>query len=443
MTNTPNTNRVAQAAATRAAGTRVASARGRVRAGIDALDAGRYSDARRALDQARRTLSASYRDIPADDSTPTTARRRIRAERLECVSQLDTLALALESLDNAYRAETGHDCPAPDHWNLPPVTDGPVSAAADARSAELLNLTVDLFRGDDGAAVVQVDTEPGTGRVRVNVNDAPVFDADPETGVTPDDSELSTTASPEPPNRFDGSAYITAVVPRTEYRVMVTDPDTGESVQLDALTDPGFARVMANLVADGEQDVPAGLFDDARANVPGPFLARWGHLLERWTGPRDTLGIDELASLVLDVHTDVDAIADGVDEYGAYVHSREDETTMRLGRDVVLALAPFLADAVGVASGGTDVTSIVRHRDRAAGVHASPAPDTLATILDDMHDTLRDMSRRGRDVLVPVAEWPRYVGDLMRDLTDCDPEDILSAWSVVELDRRRFYLRDE
>jgi hypothetical protein len=39
-----------------------------------------------------------------------------------------------------------------------------------------------VFRGDDGAFVVQVDTFDDTGRVRVNVNDGAVFDGDCHTG---------------------------------------------------------------------------------------------------------------------------------------------------------------------------------------------------------------------------------------------------------------------
>jgi hypothetical protein len=44
--------------------------------------------------------------------------------------------------------------------------------------AERIGLAV--FRGYDGAIVVQIDTAEGTGHLRVNVNDAPVFDQDPE-----------------------------------------------------------------------------------------------------------------------------------------------------------------------------------------------------------------------------------------------------------------------
>lgn len=45
------------------------------------------------------------------------------------------------------------------------------------------NVNLSAFIGTDGALVVQVDTGADTGRVRVNVNDAPVWDADPETGL--------------------------------------------------------------------------------------------------------------------------------------------------------------------------------------------------------------------------------------------------------------------
>ena len=41
-------------------------------------------------------------------------------------------------------------------------------------------IDVSTFAGDDGATVVQIDTAENTGRVRVNVNDGTVFDADPE-----------------------------------------------------------------------------------------------------------------------------------------------------------------------------------------------------------------------------------------------------------------------
>lgn len=43
------------------------------------------------------------------------------------------------------------------------------------------NVEVSTFVGDDGATVVQVDSQEGIGRLRVNLNDAPVFDGDPET----------------------------------------------------------------------------------------------------------------------------------------------------------------------------------------------------------------------------------------------------------------------
>lgn len=44
--------------------------------------------------------------------------------------------------------------------------------------ADLVQLAI--FRGADGAVVVQIDTDEGAGHIRVNVNDAPIFDQDPE-----------------------------------------------------------------------------------------------------------------------------------------------------------------------------------------------------------------------------------------------------------------------
>ena len=44
--------------------------------------------------------------------------------------------------------------------------------------ADLVQFSV--FRGDDGAVVVQIDTDEGLGHLRVNINDGPVFDQDPE-----------------------------------------------------------------------------------------------------------------------------------------------------------------------------------------------------------------------------------------------------------------------
>lgn len=43
------------------------------------------------------------------------------------------------------------------------------------------NISVEFFRGDDGALVVQIDTTGGGGRLRVNINDGAVWDANPET----------------------------------------------------------------------------------------------------------------------------------------------------------------------------------------------------------------------------------------------------------------------
>jgi hypothetical protein len=44
---------------------------------------------------------------------------------------------------------------------------------------------VHVFTGDDGVPVVQIDTNEDTGRIRVNINDAPVWDGDPVTDQIP------------------------------------------------------------------------------------------------------------------------------------------------------------------------------------------------------------------------------------------------------------------
>lgn len=45
----------------------------------------------------------------------------------------------------------------------------------------------ETFIGHDGVPVVQIDTEDTEGRIRVNLNDAPIWDADPERPNTADD----------------------------------------------------------------------------------------------------------------------------------------------------------------------------------------------------------------------------------------------------------------
>jgi len=38
-----------------------------------------------------------------------------------------------------------------------------------------------IYRSDiDGAVVIEIDTQPETGHVRVNLNDSPIWDRDPE-----------------------------------------------------------------------------------------------------------------------------------------------------------------------------------------------------------------------------------------------------------------------
>lgn len=53
---------------------------------------------------------------------------------------------------------------------------------AEEGDAEGSLVELSVFRGDDGALVVQIDTFDDTGRVRVNLNDGAVFDGDCHTG---------------------------------------------------------------------------------------------------------------------------------------------------------------------------------------------------------------------------------------------------------------------
>jgi hypothetical protein len=56
----------------------------------------------------------------------------------------------------------------------------PMSVDSDLQGVALPEISV--FRGEDGALVIQVDTNGSDGRVRINLNDAPVWDGDPEVG---------------------------------------------------------------------------------------------------------------------------------------------------------------------------------------------------------------------------------------------------------------------
>lgn len=49
---------------------------------------------------------------------------------------------------------------------------------------------VAIFRGDDGALVVSIDAFADEPRVRVNLNDGPVYDANPETGEEYENHEI-------------------------------------------------------------------------------------------------------------------------------------------------------------------------------------------------------------------------------------------------------------
>jgi hypothetical protein len=50
---------------------------------------------------------------------------------------------------------------------------------------DVLYATVTTFMAADGATVVQVDTLPDAGRIRVNLNDASIWDGDPERDAPP------------------------------------------------------------------------------------------------------------------------------------------------------------------------------------------------------------------------------------------------------------------
>jgi hypothetical protein len=47
-----------------------------------------------------------------------------------------------------------------------------------------------IFIGHDGVTVVQIDTPADAGRVRINLNDGPIYDGDPDTDDAPG-SELA------------------------------------------------------------------------------------------------------------------------------------------------------------------------------------------------------------------------------------------------------------
>ena len=50
------------------------------------------------------------------------------------------------------------------------------------RAADNRWLRVYAYIGHDGVPVVQIDTTEALGQLRININDDPVWDADPETG---------------------------------------------------------------------------------------------------------------------------------------------------------------------------------------------------------------------------------------------------------------------
>ena len=54
-----------------------------------------------------------------------------------------------------------------------------ITEAIESELLEWRNVELTVWTGADGAVVFQIDTTEDTGHIRVNVNDAPVFDQDP------------------------------------------------------------------------------------------------------------------------------------------------------------------------------------------------------------------------------------------------------------------------
>lgn len=93
---------------------------------------------------------------------------------------------------------------------VPYVAEGPATAAASrpvtadgeayAEAVEARGVELSAYVSpEDGAVVVHIDTAEATGRVRVNVNDAPVWDADPEEGpslITRDSDDFPAWLAP-------------------------------------------------------------------------------------------------------------------------------------------------------------------------------------------------------------------------------------------------------
>lgn len=109
---------------------------------------------------------------------------------------------------------------------------------------------VSTFRGVDGAWVVQIDTAESTGRVRVNVNDAAVWDQDPETGEAfPLSGELAETVEPFAPGDLPAAlAYLAeqmAGFAEGAEHLQCTEAEAIAAV----LTASGYAEIAAVLIA--------------------------------------------------------------------------------------------------------------------------------------------------------------------------------------------------
>lgn len=62
-------------------------------------------------------------------------------------------------------------------------------------------VAVNVWVGDDGTTVVQVDTVRETGRLRINLNDSPVWDGNPDTDEAPGANFGDSAAEDDPSER--------------------------------------------------------------------------------------------------------------------------------------------------------------------------------------------------------------------------------------------------
>lgn len=110
-----------------------------------AFGAGRYSDARGFIDHATRAADSAIRV-----AVTTVTREGINSDARAALADAEELRAALALIDDAYRAATGFDSPAPDGWD--PATDA-VSATAAPEPAAGTTATPGPYMRDYGADV--------------------------------------------------------------------------------------------------------------------------------------------------------------------------------------------------------------------------------------------------------------------------------------------------